>query len=105
MGGSLKYKKKTYKCIKALKDILLEGLNDKPYKKYEKDIIKYLDSRKWDDAYDIVAEFEYGDEYYGLVYGILDHLDLKEGTEDYDDIYYGVGPLIKMYMKKNKLWK
>ena len=91
--------------MKDLRDVLLEGLNDKPYKKYEKDIIKYLDSRKWDDADDIVAEFEYGDEYYDLIDEILNHLDLKDGTEDYDNIRYGVGPLVKMYMKKNKLWK
>lgn len=89
--------------MKTLKDFLLESSKD-TLKKYKKDILDYLASRKWDDLYDIITEFEYGDEYYDFVDEILNHLKLKDNTEEYDDIRYGVGPIIKEYLKKNKMW-
>jgi hypothetical protein len=90
--------------MKTLKGFLLESSKD-TLKKYKNDILDYLASRKWDDLHDIIAEFEYGDEYYDLIDEILNHLKLNDGTEEYDDIRYGVGPIIREYLKKNKMWR
>ena len=90
--------------MKTLKGFLLESSKD-ALKKYKNDILDYLASREWNDLYDIIAEFEYGDEYYNLIDEILNHLKLKDNTEEYDAIRYGVGPMVREYLKKNKMWR
>jgi hypothetical protein len=40
------------------------------------------------------------------VYDILDHLGIEDdGDPAHDDIYYGVGSIIRDFLKKNKMWK
>lgn len=95
--------------MKDLKEMINEAIMLNPtLKKYKKDIEKFLSNYDWDKVVveDVVAEFEYGDEYYMVVYNILDHLGIEdEGDPAYDDIYYGVGPIIRDFLRKNKMWK
>lgn len=94
--------------MKDLKMMLNEALMlNSTLKKYKNDIEKFLSDYKWKEVkpMDIVAEFEYGDEYYTLVDNIMNHLGIKDGDSEYDDIYYGVGPIIRDFLKKNKMWK
>lgn len=76
-------------------------------KKYKKDIEKFLSDYEWKTVkpMDVVVEFEYGDEYYTLVNDIMNHLEINDSDSEYDDIYYGVGPIIRDFLKKNKMWK
>lgn len=94
--------------MKDLKMMLNEALMlNSTLKKYKNDIEKFLSDYKWEDVkpMDIVTEFEYGDEYYTLVDNIMNHLGIEDGDSEYDDIYYGVGPIIRDFLKKNKMWK
>lgn len=94
--------------MKDLKEMLNEAIMLNPtLKKYKKDIEKFLSDYGWKKVkpMDVVIEFEYGDEYYTLVRDIMDHLGIDDGNSEYDDIYYGVGPIIRDFLKKNKMWK
>ena len=68
-------------------------------------IYKYLYTRKWDDLYDILQEYGYGDEYYDLVDEVLNNLNVDENHKDYEDLRYGLQNAIKTYLIKNKMWK
>lgn len=95
--------------MKTLKAYVNESLNESYLnncvKKYEKYVYKYLATRKWDDLYDIIQEFGYGDEYYDLVDEILNNLNVDEKHKDYEDLRYGLQNAIKIYLMKNKMWK
>lgn len=94
--------------MKDLKEMINEAIMLNPtLKKYKKDIEKFLSDYEWEKVgvMDVVIEFEYGDEYYMLVNDILDHLGIDDGDPEYDDIYYGVGPIIRDFLRKNKMWK
>lgn len=91
--------------MKAFKDYINESFLNSCVKKYEKDIYKYLDTRKWDDLYDILQEYGYGDEYYDLVDEVLNNLNVDEKHKDYEDLRYGLQNAIKTYLVKNKMWK
>ena len=95
--------------MKDLKEMINEAMMLNPtLKKYKKDIEKFLSDYDWKKVgvMDVVIEFEYGDEYYMLVNDILDHLGIEDdGNPEYDDVYYGVGPIIRYFLKKNKMWK
>lgn len=95
--------------MKNLKEMLNEAMMLNPtLKKYKKDIEDFLSGYDWKKVkpMDVVAEFEYGDEYYALVRDILDHLGIEDEDDPmHDDIYYGVGPIIRDFLKKNKMWK
>jgi hypothetical protein len=95
--------------MKDIKEFINEATIISPtIKKYKKDIEKFLSDYDWDKVVveDVVDEFEYGDEYYMVVYDILNHLGIEdEGDPAYEDIYYGVGPIIRTFLKKNKMWK
>ena len=95
--------------MKNLKEMINEAIMLNPtLKKYKKDIEKFLSDYEWKTVkpMDVVAEFEYGDEYYTLVNDIMDHLGIEdEGDPAYDDIYYGVGPIIRDFLRNNKMWK
>lgn len=72
---------------------------------YTEDIFDYLDNRNWNDLYDILVEFGYGDEYYSLVNEIMNYLGIYEYDEDYEVLYYGMGDIVKKYLIMNKMWK
>ena len=95
--------------MKDLKELINEAIMlNSTLKKYKKDIEKFLSDYDWEkiNVEDVVDEFEYGDEYYMLVCEILDYLRIEdEGDPAYDDIYYGVGPIIRDFLRKNKMWK
>ena len=91
--------------MKSIKDYINESFLNSSVKKYEKDIYKYLETRKWDDLYDILQEYGYGDEYYDLVDEVLNNLNINEKYKDYDDVRYGLQNIIKTYLIKNKMWK
>lgn len=91
--------------MKSIKDYINESFLKSSVKKYEKDIYKYLETRKWDDLYDILQEYGYGDEYYDLVNEVLNNLNIDENHKDYDDVRYGLQNIIKTYLIKNKMWK
>lgn len=94
--------------MKDLKTMLNEALIlNSTLKKHKNDIEKFLSDYDWENVkpMDVVAEFEYGDEYYTLVDDILNHLGIKDGDSEYDDIRYGVGPIIRDFLKKKKLWR
>lgn len=92
--------------MKTLKTHINESLNESCCaKKYENDISKYLATRKWDDLYNIIHEFGYGDEYYDLVDEILNNLNVDEKHKDYENLRYGLQNTIKLYLIKNKMWK
>jgi hypothetical protein len=94
--------------MKGLKEMLNEALMlNSTLKKYRKDIEKFLSDYDWKKVkpMDVVIEFEYGDEYYTLVNDIMNHLEIDDDKPEYDDIYYGVGPIIRDFLKRNKMWK
>ena len=94
--------------MKDLKEIVNEAIMlNSTLKKYKKDIEKFLSDYEWKKVkpMDVVIEFEYGDEYYALVNDIMNHLKIDDDNPEYDDIYYGVGPIIRDFLKKNKMWK
>jgi hypothetical protein len=91
--------------MKNLKNYINESFLNSCVKKYEKDIYKYLETRKWDDLYDILQEYGYGDEYYDLVDEVLNNLNVDEKHKDYEDLRYGLQNAIKTYLVKNKMWK
>ena len=91
--------------MKKLKNYINESFLNSCVKKYENDIYKYLDTRKWDDLYDILQEYGYGDEYYDLVDEVLNNLNVDEKHKDYEDLRYGLQNAIKTYLVKNKMWK
>jgi hypothetical protein len=91
--------------MKTVKDYINESFLNSCVKKYEKDIYKYLETRKWDDLYDILQEYGYGDEYYDLVDEVLNNLNVDEKHKDYEDLRYGLQNAIKTYLVKNKMWK
>lgn len=94
--------------MKDLKELINEAMMlNSTLKKYKKDIEKFLSDYKWEKVkpMDVVIEFEYGDEYYALVNDIMNHLEINDNNPEYDDIYYGVGPIIRDFLKKNKMWK
>ena len=99
--------------MKDLKEMLNEAMMNEAImlnstlKKYKKDIENFLSGYDWKKVkpMEVVAEFEYGNEYYTLVDDIMNHLGIDDGNSEYDDIYYGVGPLIKDFMKRKKLWR
>ena len=94
--------------MKDLKEVINEAMMlNSTLKKYKKDIEKFLSDYEWKNVkpMDVVIEFEYGDEYYELVNDIMNHLEIDNGDPEYDDIYYGVGPIIRDFLKKNKMWK
>lgn len=96
--------------MKQLQQHLIESLNesmmiDNKIKKYQQPVFKYLDTRKWDDLYDVLQEYGYGDEYYDLVDEVLNNLNIDEKHKDYEDLRYGLQNIIKMYLMKNKMWK
>ena len=94
--------------MKDLKEVVNEAIMlNSTLKKYKKDIEKFLSGYEWKKVkpMDVVIEFEYGDEYYVLVNDIMSHLGIDEGDSEYDDIYYGVGPIIRDFLKMNKMWK
>lgn len=94
--------------MKDLKEMINEAMMlNSTLKKYKKDIEKFLSDYKWEKVkpMDVVIEFEYGDEYYALVNDIMNHLEINDDNPEYDDIYYGVGPIIRDFLKKNKMWK
>lgn len=95
--------------MKGLKEMINEAMMLNPtLKKYKKDIEKFLSGYDWKKVgvMDVVIEFGYGDEYYMLVNDILDHLGIEDdGNPEYDDVYYGVGPIIRDFLRKNKMWK
>lgn len=94
--------------MKDLKEMLNEAMMLNPtLKKYKKDIENFLSDYDWKKVkpMDVVIEFEYGDEYYILVNDIMNHLEIDDDKPEYDDIYYGVGPIIRDFLRKNKMWK
>ena len=94
--------------MKDLKEIVNEAMMlNSTLKKYKKDIEKFLSDYEWKNVkpMDVVIEFEYGDEYYVLVNDIMNHLGIDDKKSEYDDIYYGVGPIIRDFLKKNKMWR
>ena len=94
--------------MKDLKEMINEAIMLNPtLKKYKNDIEKFLSDYKWEKVkpMDVVTEFEYGDEYYMLVNDIMNHLEIDDDKPEYDDIYYGVGPIIRDFLRKNKMWK
>lgn len=94
--------------MKDLKEVINEAMMLNPtLKKYKKDIEKFLSDYEWKTVkpMDVVIEFEYGDEYYMLVNDIMNHLEIDDDKPEYDDIYYGVGPIIRDFLRKNKMWK
>ena len=91
--------------MKTIKDYINVSYSNSCVKKYEKDIYKYLETRKWDDLYDILQEYGYGDEYYDLVDEVLNNLNIDEKHKDYEDLRYGLQNVIKTYLVKNKMWK
>ena len=94
--------------MKDLKEMINEAMMLNPtLKKYKKDIEKFLSDYEWKNVkpMDVVIEFEYGDEYYTLVNDIMNHLKIDNGNPEYDDIYYGVGSIIRDFLRKNKMWK
>lgn len=72
---------------------------------YKREIFNYLDSLKWDNLYDIIYEFGYGDEYHELVDDIMDALGLDEMEEHYDYLYPYMERIIREYLIKNKMWR
>lgn len=94
--------------MKDLKELVNEAIMLNPtLKKYKKDIEKFLSDYDWKKVkpMDVIIEFEYGDEYYALVNDIMNHLGIDDKNSEYDDIYYGVGPIIRDFLKMNKMWK
>lgn len=94
--------------MKDLKEVINEALMlNSTLKKYKNDIEKFLSDYEWKTVkpMDVVSEFEYGDEYYTLVDDIVNHLEIDDSDSEYDDIRYGVGPIIRDFLKKNKMWK
>ena len=94
--------------MKDIKEFINEAMMlNSTLKKYKKDIEKFLAGYEWEKVkpMDVVIEFEYGDEYYALVNDIMNHLEIDDNNPEYDDIYYGVGPIIRDFLKKNKMWK
>lgn len=94
--------------MKDLKEVVNEAIMlNSTLKKYKKDIEEFLSSYEWKKVkpMDVVIEFEYGDEYYALVNDIMNHLEIDDKNSEYDDIYYGVGPIIRDFLKKNKMWR
>lgn len=94
--------------MKDLKEMINEAMMlNSTLKKYKKDIEKFLSDYEWKTIkpMDVVIEFEYGDEYYALVNDIMNHLEIDDDNPEHDDIYYGVGPIIRDFLKKNKMWK
>lgn len=94
--------------MKDLKEMINEAMMlNSTLKKYKNDIEKFLAGYEWKNVkpMDVVIEFEYGDEYYTLVNDIMTHLKIDNSDPEYDDIYYGVGPIIRDFLKKNKMWK
>ena len=94
--------------MKDLKELVNEAMMlNSTLKKYKTDIEKFLSDYEWKKVkpMDVVIEFEYGDEYYTLVNDIMNHLEIDDDNPEYDDIYYGVGPIIRDFLKKNKMWK
>lgn len=94
--------------MKDLKEVINEAMMlNSTLKKYKKDIEKFLSDYEWKNVkpMDVVIEFEYGDEYYELVNDIMNHLEIDDDNPEYDDIYYGIGPIIRDFLKKNKMWK
>lgn len=94
--------------MKDLKELVNEAMMlNSTLKKYKNDIEKFLSDYDWKKVkpMDVVIEFEYGDEYYTLVNDIMHHLEIDDDKPEYDDIYYGVGPIIRDFLKKNKMWK
>ena len=82
-----------------------ENKQDKIASLYKREIFNYLDSLKWDNLYDIIYEFGYGDEYHELVDDIMDALGLDEMEEHYDYLYPYMERIIKEYLIKNKMWR
>ena len=82
-----------------------ENKQDKIVSLYKREIFNYLDSLKWDNLYDIIYEFGYGDEYHELVDDIMDALGLDEMEEHYDYLYPYMERIIKEYLIKNKMWR
>ena len=94
--------------MKDLNEVINEAMMlNSTLKKYKKDIEKFLSDYEWKNVkpMDVVIEFEYGDEYYELVNDIMNYLEIDDHNPEYDDIYYGVGPIIRDFLKKNKMWK
>lgn len=94
--------------MKDLKELVNEAMMlNSTLKKYKNDIEKFLSDYDWKKVkpMDVVIEFEYGDEYYTLVNDIMNHLEIDDDKPEYDDIYYGVGPIIRDFLKRNKMWK
>ena len=82
-----------------------ENKQDEIVSLYKREIFNYLDSLKWDNLYDIIYEFGYGDEYHELVEDIMDALGLDEMEEHYDYLYPYMERIIKEYLIKNKMWR
>lgn len=94
--------------MKDLKEVINEALMlNSTLKKYKNDIEKFLSDYEWKTVkpMDVVSEFEYGDEYYTLVDDIVNHLEIDDSDSEYDDIRYGVGPIIRDFLRKSKMWK
>lgn len=94
--------------MKDIKEFINEAMMlNSTLKKYKKDIEKFLSDYEWKTVkpMDVVVEFEYGDEYYALVNDIMNHLEIDDSNSEHDDIYYGVGPIIRDFLRKNKMWR
>ena len=94
--------------MKNLKEMINEAMMlNSTLKKYKKDIEKFLSGYEWKNVkpMDVVIEFEYGDEYYTLVNDIMNYLGVNDDNPEYDDVYYGVGPIIRDFLKRKKMWK
>lgn len=83
------------------------GMQNIVIKKYKNDIENFLNDYKWEtiSPMDVRYEFEYGDEYYTLVDDILNYLEIDESDPEYDDIRYGVGPIIRNHLRKMNVWR
>ena len=67
--------------MKDLKEMINEAIMLNPsLKKYKNNIEKFLSDYEWEKVkpMDVVAEFEYGDEYYMLVNDIMNHLEIDD---------------------------
>lgn len=95
--------------LKSLGEVVKEsvGMQNIVIKKYKKDIENFLNDYKWEtiSPMDVMYEFEYGDEYYTLVDDILNYLEIDESDPEYDDIRYGVGPIIRNHLRKMNIWR
>ena len=90
---------------KNILNIINENKQEEIASLYKREIFNYLDSLKWDNLYDIIYEFGYGDEYYELVDDIMDALGLDEMEEHYEYLYPYMERIIKEYLIKNKMWR